>query len=645
MFRTAHTTARRRALVALVFSIPFIACAPATLAQDGTAPPDEVLPRIIVSATRVPTPEDEVASSVTLITAADIDAEQARTLPDVLASVPGLNVVHTGGSGGQTSIFMRGTNSNHVKFFVDGIDVSDPSTPTDTFDLEHLLLADVDRIEVLRGPQSGLYGSDAIGGAIYIVTKTGAGPPTATATLEGGSFGTFNQMGSVSGSSGATNYAFNVDHFRSTDTPVTPLDLLAPGEQRHDDSYDNKSFSTKVGTKLTDDLDVSAVARYVDSTLLFTGENFNDYPPIPDATRSEEDVEQLFTRASAHLALFQGIFDQTFGVGYSHDHTSDYGPEITPTFNRGDRLKVDWQGNITLAPGELLVLGAEHQRDAIQDSPISAQMTTNAGFAQLQSSFGNRFFDTVSVRYDDNDRFGSKTTYRIAPEFVITETGTTLKGSVGSGFKAPTLNQLFVNYPAYDFYANPDLKPESSVGYDLGVEQVLFQKELRFGITYFHNHIHDLIDNNETFTSYANVDRATTYGFENFIAYRPFARLLMRADYTYTLATDEITGEELLRRPKVKSSLASTWQASDALSITAILLYVGPWLDDNRAGTNLEPLTAGGYTTTNVAASYVLSRNLTLFARIDNLFDRRYEDPLGFDRPGFGVFAGVRATL
>jgi len=202
-----------------------------------------------------------------------------------------------------------------------------------------------------------------------------------------------------------------------------------------------------------------------------------------------------------------------------------------------------------------------------------------------------------------------------------------------------------VNYPAYDFYANPDLKPESSVGYDLGVEQVLFQKELRFGITYFHNHIHDLIDNNETFTSYANVDRATTYGFENFIAYRPFARLLMRADYTYTLATDEITGEELLRRPKVKSSLASTWQASDALSITAILLYVGPWLDDNRAGTNLEPLTAGGYTTTNVAASYVLSRNLTLFARIDNLFDRRYEDPLGFDRPGFGVFAGVRATL
>jgi vitamin B12 transporter len=142
-----------------------------------------------------------------------------------------------------------------------------------------------------------------------------------------------------------------------------------------------------------------------------------------------------------------------------------------------------------------------------------------------------------------------------------------------------------------------------------------------------------------------NIDRATTYGFENFIAYTPIARLVLRADYTYTLATDDILHEELLRRPKVKSSFAGTWQASDALSLTASLVYVGPWLDDNRAFTNLEPLTAGGYATTNIAASYALSRNLTLFARINNLFDRRYEDPLGFDRPGFGVFAGIKATL
>jgi vitamin B12 transporter len=644
MFRRPSSAVRSHALVAFVAVAVFVLRSPAARAQDDAAMGDAALPRVIVSATRVPTPEDEVASSVTLITAEDIDAQQARTLPDILLSVPGLNLVQSGGAGGTTSLFMRGTNSNHVKVFVDGIDVSDPSTPTDTFDFAHFLLSDIARIEVLRGPQSGLYGSDAIGGAIYIVTKTGAGPAKLSASLEGGSFGTFNQTGSVSGSQGGSNYAVNVEHFRSTDTPVTPLDLVVPGDRRNDDSYDNKTFSTKLGTRITDDLDVGVVARYVDTTLLFTGDNFNVFPSVPDATRSEENMQQLFTRASAHLALFEGRFEQTLGLGYSHDHTSDYGPEVKPSFSRGDRLKIDWQGNINLAANEILVLGAEHQRDAIEQSPISAQMTNDAGFAQLQSSVGNRFFDTVSVRYDDNDRFGGKTTYRFAPEFVITETGTIFKGSVGSGFKAPTLNQLFVSFPDFDFFANPNLKPESSIGYDLGFEQSLLAKEFHFGVTYFHNHIHDLINENSTFSTDINVGSATTYGFENFISYAPMARLQMRADYTYTLATDDSTDQELLRRPKVKSSFTASWQATDALSLSAILLYVGPWIDANRSFT-IEPLTAGGYATTNIAASYVLSRNLSFFARVNNLFDRRYEDPVGFDRPGFGVFAGVKATL
>jgi vitamin B12 transporter len=645
MSRPSEATARRYAHAVLLGVCSLILGTPDAIAQSQTAaPPAEPLPPIVVSATRVPTPEDEVASSITLITAADIEAQQARTLPDILQMVPGLNVVQTGGPGGATSLFMRGTNSNHVKVLIDGIDVSDPSTPGDTFDLEHLLLGDVDRIEVLRGPQSGLYGSDAIGGAISVMTKPGSGPPKATATLEAGSFGTFNQLGSVSGGTDSVNYAFNVDHFRSTATPVTPLDLLVPGEQRHDDSYDNQSFSAKLGTKLTDNLDVGLVAHYLDSTLLFTGENYDLFPPIPDATRSEEDMQQLFTRATAHLVSFEGRLDQTLGVGYTHDHTSDYGPEVTPSYERGDRVKVDWQGNIALASNELLVLGAEHQRDSIEQSPISASMTTDAGFVQLQSSFGKRFFDTVSVRYDDNDRFGSETTFRIAPEFVVTETGTTLKGSVGTGFKAPTLNQLFISFPAFDFFANPDLKPESSTGYDLGFEQSLLQKQVRFGVTYFHNDLHDLIDDNSTFTSYANVDRATTYGFENFVAYAPTTRLAMRADYTYTLAEDDATHEELLRRPKVKATYALTWQASDALSFTATELYVGPWIDINRAGT-VSRLTAGSYATTNVAGNYLISRCLSFFARIDNLFDRRYEDPVGFDRPGFGVFVGIKATL
>jgi vitamin B12 transporter len=643
MFRYLLPRARHRVLASLFATNLFVLHAAAAVADDES-PPSDALARVIVSATRLPTPEDEVASSVTLITAADIEAEQAHTLPDILQQVPGLDIVQTGGIGGQTSLFMRGTNSNHVKIYVDGIDVANPSTPTDTFDLAHLQLADVERIEVLRGPQSGLYGSDAIGGAISIVTKPGAGPARLAGSFEAGSFGTFNQTASLSGAATGFNYVVNADHLRSTDTPVTPLDLLAPGEQRNPDSYDNKSFSTKLGAQLTSNLDVSAVARYIDTTLFFTDDHFDAFfNSFPDATRSEADTQQLFTRASAHLVLFDGRFDQTLGLGYTHDRTEDSGPEAAASLTRGDRLKLDWQGNITLAAAQVLSIGAEHERDAIEASPISAATTTNAGFMQLQSGFGNRFFDTVSLRYDNNDRFGSKTTYRLAPAFIVTETGTTFKGSIGSGFKAPTLNQLFVSFPDFSFFANPNLKPETSVGFDVGVEQALFAKRLAFGATYFHNHIRDLINDNSTFTTDVNVGRATTYGSESFIAYTPLAQFALRADFTHTIARDDILDAQLLRRPKNKASFNGTWQASAALSLSTTVVYVGPWADGSRG--LFIPLTAGGYTTTNIAASYAVSPKLSLFARINNLFDHRYEDPVGFEHPGFGVFAGIKAAL
>src|SRR5208283_6019264 len=186
-----------------------------SIADDINALAEPVaLPTVVVTPTRLPTPESEVGSSITVITEEDIQRKQERTLPDALADVPGLNVVQTGGPGGQTSVFIRGTNSNHVKVLIDGIDVSDPSNPSQSFDFGQLLTGDIERIEVLRGPQSGLYGSDAIGGVISITTKSGSGPPKLTATVEGGSFGTFNQRTSLSGSQDNFNYAFNIQHFQ-----------------------------------------------------------------------------------------------------------------------------------------------------------------------------------------------------------------------------------------------------------------------------------------------------------------------------------------------------------------------------------------------------------------------------------------------
>ncbi len=189
------------------------------------------------------TPLSQLGSSVTVITSQDIEAKQNRTVPDALSGVPGLNVVQSGGPGNITSVFIRGTDANHTKVLIDGIDVSDPSSPDGAFDFAHLMTSGIDRIEVLRGPQSGLYGSDAIGGVIDIRTKPGSGPAQITGSVEGGSFATFNQTAGVSGSSGPLSYSFNAGHFHAGDVPVTPLELLAPGEARNNDSYDNQTYA------------------------------------------------------------------------------------------------------------------------------------------------------------------------------------------------------------------------------------------------------------------------------------------------------------------------------------------------------------------------------------------------------------------
>jgi vitamin B12 transporter len=599
---------------------------------------------IVVTATRIPTPELQVASSISVITADDIAARQIQTLSDVLKDVPGLNVIQTGGVGGQTSVFMRGTNSNHTKVLVDGIDVSDPSSPVGTFDFGQFPSQDIQKVEILRGPQSGLYGSDAIGGVINIITQSGSGPAQFHANAEAGSFDTFNQAGGVSGSQDGFHYAANVEHLHSGETPVTPLDLLAPGERRIDDYYDNITGSTKLGFDVTDHFDVGLVARYTDSQLRLTGENENNYPAdFPDSAQSENDTHQYYTRATGHLISFDGGLEQTLGVAYSNIKSYETSPENPESDFFGSRVKIDWLGNIRLAADESLVLGAEHQRDEMT-VPLSASTTIDSGYAELQSNIADAFFNTLSVRYDDNDRFGGKVTYRVAPAYVIQDTGTKFKASVGTGFKAPTLSQMFQNFPDFDFYANPNLKPESSLGYDLGIEQAVLRDTLRFGVTYFRNNIKNLIDDNADFTSYANVGRAVTEGAESFVWYQPMKELSFRLDYTYTQAMDDVLHEELLRRPKHKGDLVTTWQATDRWTLSASVLAVGSWVDGNR-DFSIPRLNAPGYTTVDLATGYDLSSHLTVYGRVTNLLDRHYENPIGFLQPSIGAFAGIKTKF
>jgi vitamin B12 transporter len=609
-------------------------------AADSNALAEPVaLPTVVVTPTRLPTPESEVGSSITVITEEEIQRKQERTLPDALKDVPGLNVVQTGGPGGTTSVFIRGANSNQTKVFIDGIDATDPATGT--FNFEQVLTWDIERVEVVRGPQSGLHGADAIGGVINIITKKGSGPGQFAGSLEGGSFGTFNQNAKVSGAAERFNFYFDFAHFHTSDTPVTPSHLVPPGRSVQGDSYDNKTFSGRFGANLTDNFDLGVVARYIDTSLRFTGDDFLG----PESLKGTENDQQLFTRGTAHLVSFGGALDQTVGLAYTKFNQRDLDPNPpapVPSFFNGDRLKADWQGDIKLMEGQILTLRAEHQRDEIS-SPV-AEITDDAGMVQLQSSIGERFFNAVSVRYDSYDTFGAKPTFRLAPALLVPETGSKLKGSVGTGFKAPTLAELFQNFPSFNFFGNPDLKPETSVGYDLGFEQTALEKRVQFGATYFHNDIDNLITINGTRTSFQNVGRATTYGVESFLAYTPWEPLTLRADYTFLIAKNDILDQELLRRPKHKASLNAAWHVTEAAVLSATLLYVGPWFDVNRAGT-IFGVPTNGYTLVNLAGSYDLGNGLTAYARIDNLLDRHYQDPIGFQRPGLGVFGGLRVAF
>lgn len=643
---------RALALYAGFLALSAYAPAQAQVASEQT----QQLPQIVVTPTLVPTPENEVASSITVITSADMEAKQERTVPDALADVPGLNVAQTGGPGGTTYVYMRGANANQTKVYIDGIDASDPSAPDGSFDFGQLLTSGIDRIEILRGPQSGLYGSSAIGGVINIITKSGEGPPHVYGTLEGGSFGTFNQTMGVSGSVSRFTYSFNFAHWSSTDTDVTPADLVPPGRPLNPDAYDNRSISLKVGAQLTPDFDVGFVGHDIESTLYSTSDDFIG----PEALQSINGNQELFTRTFGHLVSLGGKLDQTLDLAYTDYHRSFLDPNPASDYfdpYDGDRLKIDYQGNLTLAPGEIATIGAQHERDELDDptslaggvsSPgFSASVTDDAVFAELQSSIGQRFFNSANVRFDHNEQFGNAVTYRVAPAFLIPETGTKLKASLGTGFNAPSLEELYDNFPPF-FFANPNLRPETSIGYDAGFEQNLFAGKASFGATYFHNNIHNLIEivTNAAFVgTYENIDEATTEGVESFVSVKPWESLTLRADYTYTHAEDDTLQEELIRRPQNKASLSGIWQATSAAQLSATVIYVGSWVDNNRDFTNLTPLPVPGYVLVNLAASYDLGHGVTAFARIDNALNVQYQDPLGFQRPGLGVFGGLKVAF
>ncbi|RJP19760.1 MAG: TonB-dependent receptor [Candidatus Abyssobacteria bacterium SURF_5] len=610
----------------------------------------ETLEPVVVTATRMETPIREVAASITVISEEEIVREQKIVVLDVLRGEPGLDIVQTGGPGGQASAFIRGAKSDHTLVLIDGIEMNDPSSPVRAFNFADLTTENIERIEVLRGPQSTLYGSDAIGGVINIITKKGSGKPRFYVSGEYGSYETFHETAGVSGGTDLVNYSLGISRL-DTDGISAADEDDGNGEE---DAYENTSVSTRVGWTPANILGLDFILRYYDTEVELDG-----FDPVTfrfaDDPNSTEDTEALFLRAQARTFFFDSFWEQTLGVSFTDyrrrlrdDFDSAHPVDRSRSSYDGDLLKFDWQHNLALHDTNTLTVGVETEEESLkfhtffdsggfimEDVFDEKSVRTTGYFLQDQIKLWDRFFTTLGIRLDDHEEFGSEVTYRIASAYLIPEFGTKLKATYGTGFKAPTLYQLFgAADPFFGPVGNPNLDPETSEGWDAGFEQEVLDGRITFGATYFRNEFDDLID--FLFGSgYVNIDEAEAEGVEVFAAVQPCEKLLVRANYTRTETEDKSTGEDLLRRPENKAGLDTTYRFLEKGIVNLGIIYVGDRLDVGN-----EDL--GGYTLVNLAASYDISENVRVFGRIENLFDRDYHEVSNYGTAGVSAHAGLK---
>jgi vitamin B12 transporter len=605
------------------------------------------LGNVIVSATKTETYQGEVGSSTTVINKEDIKKAGKQTVEQVLRDIPGVTIMQTGALGGGVSIYLRGAKPGQTLVMIDGVELNDPMSTDRSFDFAHLTTDNIERIEVVRGPQSTLYGSDAMAGVINIITKKGTGKPQVEGYFEGGSHNTFKESLSSSGSIDKFNYSVSISRLDSDG-----ISSAADGSEK--DSYQNTTISSKIGYKLFGNSELSLVARYTDARADIDNGAYDDDPN--DIAWSKQFAAKLaFDQAITSwwnhcLSFSYNDIDRRFHNGKDPSHPDDSSSD----WYEGNTQKFEWQHNISPVEWNTLTAGFEYEVEAGKSyyesdslwGPYSStqerKTVDNKGYYfQDQFKFWEKLYITPGVRIDDHELFGTKVTYKISTAFLISQTGTRLKANWGTGFKAPSIYQL------YSSYGDPNLNPDESEGYDFGFEQSFFKDKLFFSLMYFYNDYKDMVDWDSSSYKYKNIGKVITKGFEFGSKIRPLDSLTIGANFTYTETEDRDTGLELLRRPKWQANLSVDWKFIEKANIHLGVNYVGKREDvfyDSSTWSSVN-ITDEAYTTVRLGASYDITKNLQIFGRIENLFNTKYQEVYGYETLGCSLYAGIKASF
>jgi len=615
---------------------------------------DDSLDEVVVVANRAPEPLSQVGNSVTVLDRQAIQDSQKVDMSTLLATTPGITFSRGGGPGNATSIFIRGADSDHTVVLIDGVVLNDPSLIGGNFDFGNLLVGDTSRIEILRGGQSTLYGSQAIGGVINIITTEPERGLGANVQAEGGSLGTALAKGGVGGK--FDNWSFRVGATYYATDSVPELDRRYGGAGS--DPFHDSVVSGRATYDFTPDVQFDERAYWTESRVFYDGYSpttflLGNYPQY-------EDVRQLFDYTGLNFKLFD--LKNRLAYEYTATEHSDYNSAVDPITQtdsyKGKNSRVEYQGTWAIANGYQAVFGAQQEKswaDTTPYAPAHADTGQVGEYLQLHGEVLSGLSLTAGERHDHYDTFGQHYTGQFAAALSL-PSSTVLRASWSQGYKAPSLYEL------YSPYGNTALKPEVSTGGDGGVEQHLWNDRVTLSASYFLTRFTDLIEFENCPGSplcatlgqgvgyYANVDRARARGVELQASVTPASAVAISANYSHIKTDDETPGsatygQQLFRRPEDAANLSLSYTWPQSLKTTVAARYGGPSFDQNFNVYPTAIVRLGGYTLLDVRASYPVTDKLEIYARVDNVTNKWYETIFQYGTWGRTAFVGLRARL